>query len=209
MLRRILLAVVVAAAVGFATFWWLGAPAAVPSNLPAFPPNLATGRPTFNAAGCPPCHAAPSQPDRLRLGGGLAIPSPFGTFYAPNISPDPKDGIGRWTEADFVSALIKGTSPERTHYFPAFPYTSYQHAKLEDIRDLFAYLKTLAPATGRVRDHDVPFPFNIRRNIGIWKLLFMDGKSFRPDPAQSVQWNRGAYLVTALGHCAECHSSRN
>ena len=105
--------------------------------------------------------------------------------------------------------MIKGTSPAGAHYFPAFPYTSYQHAKVEDVRDLFAYLKTLPPVSGKVRDHDVPFPFNIRRNIGIWKLLFMDGKPFVPDPARSAQWNRGAYLVNGLGHCAECHSPRN
>src|SRR5476651_1340926 len=95
------------------------------------------------------------------------------------------------------------------HYFPAFPYPSYQHAKVDDVRDLFAYLKTLAAVSGKVRDHDVPFPFNVRRNIGIWKLLFMDGKPFMPDAARSVQWNRGAYLVNGLGHCAECHSPRN
>jgi mono/diheme cytochrome c family protein len=151
----------------------------------------------------------PNQPDRLKLGGGLALPSPFGTFYIPNISPDPDDGIGRWSEADFVTAVLKGTSPAGSHYFPAFPYTSYQHARIEDVRDLFAYLKTLAPVTGKVRDHDVPFPFNIRRNIGVWKFLFMDGKPFVPDAAQSVSWNRGAYLVNGLGHCAECHSPRN
>jgi mono/diheme cytochrome c family protein len=151
----------------------------------------------------------PSQPDRLRLGGGLAIPSPFGSFYAPNISPDPADGIGRWTEAEFVNAVTKGVSPNGTHYFPAFPYTSYQHAKVEDVRDLFAYLKTLPKVSGKVRDNDVPFPFNIRRNVGIWKLLFMDGKSFTADARRSAQWNRGAYLVNSFGHCAECHSPRN
>jgi mono/diheme cytochrome c family protein len=151
----------------------------------------------------------PGQPDRLRLGGGLAIPSPFGTFYAPNISPDPADGIGRWTEAEFVGAVTEGISPSGFHYFPAFPYTSYRHARVGDIRDLFAYLKTLAAVPGKVRDHDVPFPFNIRRNIGIWKLLFMDGKPFMPDAARSNRWNRGAYLVNSLGHCAECHSPRN
>ena len=128
----------------------------------------------------------PNQPDRLKLGGGLAIPSPFGTFYVPNISSDPTDGIGRWSEADFVTAVLKGTSPDGTHYFPAFPYASYQHAKVEDIRDLFAYLKTLAPVAGKARDHDVPFPFNIRRNVGIWKWLFMDGKPFAPDAAHSA-----------------------
>jgi mono/diheme cytochrome c family protein len=210
MLRRILLVVVVAAAVGFTIFWWLTIPAVVPSNLlPAYAPNLANGLTTFNAGGCSSCHAVPGQPDRTRLGGGLAVPSPFGTFYVPNISPDPVDGIGRWTEADFVTAVVKGTSPAGAHYFPAFPYTSYQHAKVEDVRDLFAYLKTLAPVSGKVRDHAVPFPFNIRRNIGIWKLLFADGKPFTPDAAHSPRWNRGAYLVNGLGHCAECHSPRN
>jgi mono/diheme cytochrome c family protein len=172
-------------------------------------PNPANGQTTFNAGGCSSCHAVPRQPDRTRLGGGLALPTPFGTFYVPNISPDPVDGIGRWTEAQFVRALMQGVSPSGLHYFPAFPYPSYAHARIEDIRDLFAYLKTLAPVPGRVRDHDIRFPFNIRRNIGIWKLLFMDDRHFRPDATRSVRWDRGAYLVNSLGHCAECHSPRN
>src|ERR1700720_3727378 len=210
MLRRILPLVVVAAAVGVAIFWWVTVPAAVPSNLlPAYTPNPANGLIMFNAGGCSSCHAVPGQPDRLQLGGGLAIPSPFGTFYAPNISSDPVDGIGRWTEAEFVNAVTKGISPGGAHYFPAFPYTSYQHAKVEDVRDLFAYLKTLSAVSGKVRDHDVPFPFNIRRNVGIWKLLFMDGRPLMPDAARSSRWNRGAYLVNSLGHRAECHSPRN
>lgn len=210
MLRRILLAAVLAGVAGFGVFWWLTKPAVVAANsLPAYRPDLANGLTTFNAGGCSSCHAVPNQPDRLKLGGGLAIPSPFGTFYVPNISPDPNDGIGRWTEADFVTAVQKGTSPDGAHYFPAFPYTSYQHARLEDVRDLFAYLKTLAPVTGKVRDHDVRFPFSIRRNVGVWKFLFMDGKPFVADAARSGPWNRGAYLVNGLGHCAECHSPRN
>src|SRR3954454_6368167 len=210
MSRRILLGTAFAGAAALALYWWLTAvPAASVLGASAHAPDLANGLTTFNAGGCSSCHAVPGQPDRLRLGGGLAIPSPFGTFYAPNISPDPADGIGRWTEAQFVSAVTKGTSPEGTHYFPAFPYTSYQRARLEDVRDLFAYLKTLPAASGKVRDHDVPFPFNIRRNIGIWKLLFMDHQPFMPDPARPASWNRGAYLVGSLGHCAECHSARN
>src|SRR5450432_980578 len=210
MLRRIFLAAAIAGVAGLGVFWWLTIPAVVPPNsLPAYRPDLANGLTAFNAGGCSACHAVPGQPDRLRLGGGLAIPSPFGTFYAPNISPDPADGIGRWTEAAFVDAVTKGISPAGFHYFPAFPYTSYQRAKLTDVRDLFAYLKTLAPASGKARDHDVPFPFNIRRNIGIWKLLFMDGKALVPDAARSDRWNRGAYLINSLGHCAECHSPRN
>src|ERR1700716_2985820 len=110
--RRIFLSAVLAAAVALSAYWWLTATPNTPAvPAPVHPPDLANGLTTFTAGGCASCHAVPGQPDRLRLGGGLAIPSPFGTFYVPNISPDPKDGIGRWTEADFVSALIKGTSP--------------------------------------------------------------------------------------------------
>jgi mono/diheme cytochrome c family protein len=210
MLRRILFCFIIAAVAGLSVFWWLTIPAVVsPGSLPAHTPDLANGLTMFNAGGCSSCHAVPDQPDRLKLGGGLAVKSPFGTFYVPNISPDRADGIGNWTEADFVTALIKGTSPSGTHYFPALPYTSYQRAKVEDVRDLFAYLKTLEAVPGKVRDHDLPFPFSIRRNVGIWKLLFMDGKPFMPDAGRSAAWNRGAYLVNGLGHCAECHSPRN
>ena len=210
MLRRIFLAAILLAVAGLAVFWWLTIPAVVASSaLPPYQPNPANGQTMFNAGGCSSCHAVPNQPDRTRLGGGLALTSPFGTFYVPNISPDPKDGIGSWSEADFVTAMQKGTSPKGTHFFPAFPYTSYTHAKVEDIRDLFAYLKTLPQVAGQVRDHDLPFPFNIRRTVGIWKLLFMDEKPFKPDPARSAAWNRGAYLVNSFGHCAECHSPRN
>src|SRR6201985_2051613 len=212
MRRRIVFGAIITAAIGLGVYWWLTEPRTFPADAvtgPAYTPNLANGLVAFNAGGCASCHAVPNQPDRLKLGGGLAIPSPFGTFYAPNISPDPAFGIGRWSETDFVNAVMRGVSPEGTHYFPAFPYTSYAHAKLEDVRDLFAFLKTLPQVGGKVRDHDLPFPFNIRRNVGIWKLLFMDDRPFAPDPAHPDKWNRGAYLVNSFGHCAECHSPRN
>ncbi len=210
MLRRILLGLMLVAAIGAGIFWWLTTPAVVTAaSLPPHTPNVANGLMAFNAGGCSSCHAVPNQPDRLKLGGGLAMPSPFGTFHVPNISPDPTYGIGRWSEGDFVTAVLKGTSPDGAHYFPAFPYASYQYAKVEDVRDLFAYLKTLAPVAGKTRDHDLPFPFNIRRNVGIWKWLFMDDKPFVPDASRSASWNRGAHLVNGFGHCAECHSPRN
>ncbi len=210
MLRYILLSAVLVGAVAFGVYWWLTAtPFTRVLTETAYAPNLANGQIIFNAGGCSSCHAVPDQPDRFRLGGGLAIPSPFGTFYAPNISPDPVDGIGRWSESDFVRAVRKGVSPAGTHYFPAFPYTSYAHATVQDVRDLFAYLKTLPPVSGKVRDHDVPFPFDIRRNVGIWKRLFMDDSLSMPDQSRSPRWNRGAYLVNTFGHCAECHSPRN
>src|SRR6195952_5099898 len=117
--RRIFLSAVLAAAVALGAYWWLtGTPMMPAVAAPAQPPSLANGLTAFNAAGCSSCHAVPGQPDRLRLGGGLAIPSPFGTFYVPNISPDPVDGIGRWSKADFVRAVRQGVSPAGHHYFP-------------------------------------------------------------------------------------------
>ena len=210
MLRLILRSAVVAAILGFGVYWWLTATPTQPGvTAPASDRNLGNGETVFNAGGCASCHAVPNQPDRLQLGGGLALTSPFGTFYAPNISPDPVDGIGRWSENDFVRAVRKGISPAGEHYFPAFPYPSYAHGTVQDVRDLFAYIKTLPPVSGKARDHDLPFPFNIRRNVGIWKLLFLDDALSVPDQSRSPQWNRGAYLVNAFGHCAECHSPRN
>jgi mono/diheme cytochrome c family protein len=210
MLRRIFLLALLAGIAAFGVLWWLTTPPARwTAASVAYTPGIKNGEIIFNAGGCSSCHAVPNQPDRMRLGGGLAIPSPFGTFYAPNISQDPTDGIGRWSEADFVNAVMRGISPEGEHYFPAFPYTSYSHATVQDVRDLFAYLKTLPAVAGKVRDHDLPFPFNIRRNVGVWKWLFFDGRLLTPDQARSPSWNRGAYLVNSFGHCAECHSPRN
>lgn len=209
MLRRLLLAMMLGIVVASAVFWVVTVPSVISANaLPSYTPNLANGEVVFNAGGCSSCHAAKDGP-RTMLSGGLAIPSPFGTFHAPNISPHPVDGIGKWSEADFVTAMMKGTAPSGAHLYPAFPYTSYQYAKADDVRDLFAYIKTLPPVSGSAPPHDLKFPFNVRRLLGGWKFLFLDGKPFVPDPKRSAQWNRGAYLVNGFGHCAECHSPRN
>jgi mono/diheme cytochrome c family protein len=209
-LRKLLIAAAGILAIGFAAFWIITAPASVPASaLPPRTPDLENGKVMFYAGGCASCHASTRQRDATRLGGGLALESRFGTFYAPNISPDRDDGIGRWNEADFITALSKGTSPQGQHYYPAFPYTSYQRIALDDARDLFAYLRTLPAVAGKAPPHQVPFPLNWRRLLGGWKFLFLDGQPFRPDPSKSAQWNRGAYLVNGPGHCAECHSPRN
>jgi mono/diheme cytochrome c family protein len=210
MMRGVATASLIIAVVAVGGFWASSIPQTLPAgSLGPRRVDLNNGRTMFNAGGCASCHAVPEQPDKSRLGGGLALHSPFGTFYVPNISPDPRDGIGRWTEADFVTALNKGTSPDGRHYYPAFPYPSYQYIRIDDLRDLFGYLKTLPTVQGRVRDHDLAFPFTIRRGVGLWKLLFLNPKPLAPDPSQSATWNRGAYLVNAPGHCAECHSPRN
>lgn len=171
--------------------------------------DAAHGELVFAAANCASCHATPGQPDRLKLGGGLALESPFGTMRVPNISPDPVDGIGRWSATDLANALISGISPAGRHYYPAFPYPSYTAMRIEDIEDLYAYLHTLPAVFGRPPPHDLPLLFRFRRLLGLWKLLFFEeGRSeaaLNGDPVH----DRGAYLVETLGHCAECHSTRN
>ncbi|WP_460448639.1 c-type cytochrome [Alsobacter sp. SYSU BS001988] len=214
-MKRLVPAVLALAALTGAGFWVLTAPAfhellrGKPDVSVPAAANLDNGRELFYAGGCPSCHAVPGQDDRTKLGGGLALHSPFGTFYVPNISPDPVDGIGGWTMQAFIRAMREGVSPDGRHYYPAFPYTSYQRMASADLADVFAFIKTLPPAGGRVRDHDLPFPFTIRRGLGLWKLAFLDGQAIQPDPAKSPEWNRGRYLVEGPGHCAECHSPRN
>jgi mono/diheme cytochrome c family protein len=213
-LRNVAAAAAIGALAGSAAFWIVTIPATFPaSGLPRYAPNADNGKTMFNIGGCSSCHAIPDKDpdrvDRTRLGGGLELPCPFGTFTVPNISPDPNDGIGNWNEADFVTALWDGTAPGGSHLYPAFPYTSYRLMELSDVRDLFAYLKTLPPVQGKPAGHNLSFPFNIRRLLGGWKLLFLKGGQYVADPTKSAEWNRGAYLVNGPGHCAECHSPRN
>jgi mono/diheme cytochrome c family protein len=169
----------------------------------------AKGKLVFAAGDCASCHASVGQSDRFRLGGGLALASPYGTFRVPNISMDKVDGIGSWQARDLANALLSGVSPAGKHYYPSFPYSSYAKMTLEDIRDLMAFLRTLPAVSGKVPPHDLALPFRIRRFVGLWKLLYFDRKPIAPDPSRSDSWNRGRYLVESLGHCAECHSSRD
>jgi len=205
-------AVPVVVAVAFVILW-LSAPQ------PIFPDpgsaqlneggDVQNGRRIFTAADCSSCHASPGQHNRLRLGGGMALASPFGTLRVPNISPDERDGIGRWRTADLANALLRGVSPAGTHYYPGLPYPSYTHMTLADVRDLMAYLRTLPKVSGRPPPHHIPFPFTLRRLVGFWKLLFFHPGPLPPDRTHDAAWKRGRYLVEAVSHCAECHSSRN
>ena len=171
--------------------------------------DLANGETMFHAGGCASCHATPGEEDKTRLGGGLALNTAFGTFRAPNISPDPQHGIGSWSEIEFVNAMLRGVGRNGEHLYPSFPYTSYQRMTVDDVRDLFAFMKTLPAVERPSEPHDLKFPFNVRRAVGLWKLLYMDGRTFQPDPTREAALNRGAYLVEGPGHCAECHSPRD
>jgi mono/diheme cytochrome c family protein len=208
--RTLIATLAVLALVGLAALYVLTMPSlAVKGPLPARTPDLANGETMFNAGGCASCHATPKQDDKRKLGGGLALATQFGTFNVPNISLDAKFGIGAWTEEQFANAMLRGVGRNGEHLYPSFPYTSYQRMALDDVRDLFAFLKTLPAVDTPSAPHKLPFPFNVRLGLGLWKLLYLDGKSFTPDPAKSAELNRGAYLVEALGHCAECHSPRD
>lgn len=167
------------------------------------PADASAGRIVFFESGCESCHVSPGQSDPMKLGGGMALATPFGTFYPPNISPDPRDGIGEWTAGRFANALLEGVSPNGEHYYPAFPYSSYRRLKAVDVRDLFAFLKTLAPVAGRAPKTNLAFPLNIRRAVGVWKRLYLADEA-----APKSNWALGEYIVNGPGHCGECHSPR-
>lgn len=183
----------------------------------AVTPDLKNGQTMFFAGGCASCHAAPATSacddpkikDKKVLSGGRCLKTPFGIFYVPNISPDKESGIGGWTNAQFIKAMREGISPEGEHYYPVFPYTSYQRMRERDLLDLKAFLDTLPVAKSQVPDHELGIPFRLRQTLAIWKWMFLDGKAFTPDPSKSDKLNRGAYLVEGPGHCGECHSPRN
>ncbi len=160
------------------------------------------------AGGCVACHTEDSK-DAVLFAGGRVLKTSFGTFYGPNITPHPQAGIGRWTETDFIRAMHLGVRPDGVHYYPAFPYPSYTKTAEADLRDLWAYLRTLAPSGRTNQAHDLRFPFRWRFLVSVWKWLFFTPGPFAADARLSPIINRGAYLVQALGHCSECHTPRN
>ena len=216
-MRRLVVTLLVLAMAGAVVFYVLTMPRAVPASaLPAHTADIANGEYMFTAGGCAECHATPVKDcadlkveDEHVLAGGRCLKTPFGVFNVPNISPDKEMGIGNWSTLDFINAMKLGVGPGGVHLYPAFPYASYQHMRYEDMIDLKAYLDTLPAAENEVPAHELSFPFNIRRGLGLWQRLYVDGKTFTPDPKASEKINRGAYLVLGPGHCAECHSVRN
>jgi len=168
--------------------------------------TVARGAYLVRAGGCFSCHTAPGG---LPLAGGRPLATPFGTFFSPNITPDPATGIGSWTDAQFRRALREGVRPDGANYFPVFPYPSFTGISDGDALAIKAYLFSLPPVQQANRDHDVSFPFSWRFLQNVWKLLFFEQGPFRSAASQSAAYNRGSYLVTALAHCGECHTPRN
>jgi mono/diheme cytochrome c family protein len=180
-----------------------------PANTPADLQNaaadqLARGRYLVKAADCAACH---TSADGAPFAGGVELASPFGTFYGTNITPDKDHGIGKWSAGDFYKALHDGVTPDGQLY-PAMPYTSYRQISRADSDAMYAWLMAQKPAAVPNREPKLSFPFNMRFAVRFWDMLFL--KDALPDASKgaSADWNRGRYLVSALGHCAECHTSR-
>ena len=183
--------------------------ASLPRPAAAQPADIvAHGAYLFALAGCSGCHTDTKNKGPM-LAGGAPIKTPFGTFYGPNITPDPTYGIGRWSGADFIRALRDGVGLHGRQLFPVFPYTSFTDMTDADMTALRAYIFTLPPVAKPSHPEDVAFPFSLRFLQVFWKMLFFERGPFRPDPAKSAEWNRGAYLALGVLHCGECHTPRN
>jgi mono/diheme cytochrome c family protein len=168
------------------------------------------GEAVFWASGCASCHMADKAEGeaQLVLSGGQKFPSDFGTFIAPNISQDPELGIGSWTLLDLANAITRGVSPEGEHYYPALPYASYAKMEMQDVADLYAFLKTLPADPTPSQPHELGFPFSMRETIGGWKLMFLSDDWALPGNVTPTV-TRGRYIAEALAHCGECHTPRN
>ncbi|WP_448190695.1 c-type cytochrome [Azospirillum sp. sgz301742] len=175
---------------------------------PASTDPVQRGEYVFAAAGCHGCHTD-EKGGGAPLAGGRPLKTPFGTFYSPNITPDPTHGIGRWSDADFARALRTGHGKEGEPLFPAFPYTSYTRMSDRDIADLKAYLFSRPANPAANKPHDLSPPFGWRFLLPVWQALYLEEGALKDDPAKPPEWNRGRYIVEALGHCGECHSPRN
>ena len=197
-MRKLLLWIVVLGGIG----WALTRPTTLdPDRLPARAPDPVNGERVFHAAGCGSCHGED-------LSGGVEFHTAFGTFRAPNISPDPKAGIGGWSDLDLANAMMRGVSPTGEHYYPVFPYTSYTRMDPGDVIDLKAYLDGFEPRPDRSQPHDLSFPFSVRRGIGLWKKFNLKQRPVMAADVLDGPAQRGRYLVESLGHCGECHTPR-
>ena len=213
MIKKLSIVALLLAAIGSAVFWVLTLPNTLkPDQLAAFPAGDATaGETMFWAGGCASCHSAKGAKGdaKLVLSGGVELKTPFGTFYAPNISQDLQLGIGDWSLGQFANAMKRGVSPDGEHYYPAFPYTSYARMTDKDVADLYAYFKTLPKDDTVSKPHELGFPFNVRRGLGLWKTLYLDPGPVIAIENGNAQLERGRYLVEGPAHCGACHTPRN
>lgn len=209
-MRKFLMGCLLLAGLCAVALWVLSRPVPLAEDAMAgLTGDPAHGEIVFWAGGCASCHADPEAKgeDKLILSGGYRIESPFGTFIAPNISPGPQ-GLAGWSTGDLANALKAGVSPDDKHLYPSLPYTTYIRMTLQDVADLKSFLDSLPVSDQPSQPHELAFPFNMRRGLGLWKLANLTPDWHLADPA-SPEIERGRYLVEALGHCAECHTPRD
>ncbi len=169
------------------------------------PALVARGAYLATAGDCVACHSEPNFP---AFSGGAAIESPYGAIYAPNITPDPRQGIGVWTDDQFYRAMHEGVGHDGENLYPAFPYQWFTKVTRDDVLAIRAYLRTIPPSDRASQMTRLTFPFDIRAGMSGWNALFFHAGEFRPDPSKSAEVNRGAYLVEGLGHCGDCHTPK-
>jgi mono/diheme cytochrome c family protein len=179
---------------------------APPQVLDTRPEKVVRGEYLARTGDCIACHTAR---DGAPYAGGLAMTTPFGTLYTPNITPDPETGIGKWTADEFWRALHEGKARDGSLLYPAFPFTNYTKVMREDADAMYAYFQSLRPVNRVNKPHEMDFPFNQRTLLSGWRTLYFTQGEYKEDPSKSKEWNRGAYLVEGLGHCNACHTSRN
>jgi mono/diheme cytochrome c family protein len=167
---------------------------------------IARGEQLAALGACAVCH---TKPGGAPLAGGLPMPTPFGTIFSTNVTPDKESGIGAWSEEAFRRAMHEGIDRKGGYLYPAFPYDHFIKVTAEDVRAIYAYLMTRRPVRATAPPNELTFPFNIRLLMAGWNLLFLDRSPWTPDPGKSEAWNRGAYYVQGLGHCGSCHTPRN
>jgi mono/diheme cytochrome c family protein len=195
------------AAAAFAIVWRPAVPAIEPPAPQAFDSTLIKrGRDLAAIGNCNDCHTVRGGKN---FAGGLPVPTPFGTIFSSNITPDAETGIGQWSEAAFRRAMCSGVNRQGQHLYPTFPYDHFTNVSDEDDRALYAFLMTRQPVHAPARENQLSFPLNQRPVIAGWKLLFLRRNTYQPDATRSAEWNRGAYLVEGLAHCGACHTPRN
>ena len=167
--------------------------------------QIEKGKYLARAGNCMACHTSRGGKE---YAGGRAIDTPYGAIYAPNVTPDEATGIGSWTADDFWRALHNGKSKDGSFLYPAFPYPNYTKMVRADSDALYAYFRTITPVKQQNQQHELAFPYNQRVLLAFWRALYFTPGEFQPQPNQTAEWNRGAYLVQGLGHCAACHSTR-
>jgi mono/diheme cytochrome c family protein len=209
--RRALLGAGAGAAVVFGAGWLLLHQGFLPNKPGALLATVTTqtierGEYLARAGDCVACHAAPGGKE---FAGGRAMPTPFGDLFVPNITPDDETGIGLWTAADFYRMMHSGVSRDGSLLYPAMPFASYTKVTREDSDSIFAYLMSVSPVRQKNRPHELRFPYNQRELLLGWRALYLKEGEYTADAKQSVQWNRGAYLVQGLGHCTMCHTEIN